>query len=260
MSGKREDNPPHVRPEDWPNIIMQDMAVFFYGYSLAPNPGAFDMLMQRIQALNLLYRPEHRHGISGAIAGIISLHPQLEAGWRKAWQRPFIVIDECKPPESDADIRRPPEVDYLWMYAVTCGDEYTSDRVVRIAMRQDAVGDAGVFLIRHNLTHPLLIGSMARQAMRTTTALSRTPKLPQESIASLSLFASQVPPSHGEVLYVAWLPPEKDASGALVIRTPDGNPPIGFPSEWDGLPIVAQAATAEELVKWRKLLSQREAP
>ena len=143
----RHRTPLPVRPENYAGAALQDLVNFFSSYHRQPQPEGMEVVMQRITSLELLAQPEHVFGLAGAVHAIMHLHPDRQAAWRKPWPRQMVIMDECRPSEEDSEVTRVSEIDYLWMYGTTCWDEYTIDRIIRIAMRPDMVGDAAVRVI-----------------------------------------------------------------------------------------------------------------
>jgi len=255
--------PRPLRKDDWAGMVMQDIANFFLTYAADPQPGAVDVVMGRITALGLMQMPEHRSGIAGAIHAMAAMSPHLGLVLDTGWPQAMAIMTGCRPSDDDDEIKRPGEVDYLWMYAVTCGDDFSADRVVRAAARKDAIGEAALQLVHASAAHPLMIHALARalKAKDVPAHLSSASSIPHASITSLSRYAAMIPSSNGAVLYVAWLPPSVDqAAGALVIRTPNGKAPLGFPDDWDGHPVVPQQATPDEMLTWNKLRAQQGNP
>jgi len=268
VSGRNR-TPQPVSAENYAGAALQDLANFFGSYHRAPQPEGLDVVMQRITDLDLLSMPEHRFGLAGAIHAIMHLHAAdvaLHSKWRKQWPKQMVILDDCRPSEEDSEVTRPPEIDYLWMYGITCWDEYTIDRIIRIGARTDMTGDAAVRVAHYHGAHPLMLQALARAAATTTSGLRHDPSIPTASIMTLARLAATHPRFQACVLYIGWRS-ARAAHGAdpghlaaLVVKTPDGNIPRDFPLAWDGHPVVSAQATATELATWRKQHAAKERP
>ncbi len=258
---------PHpVSADMYVGVALQDMANFFGSYHRLPQPEGLDVVMQRITELQLLTMPEHRFGIAGAVHAVMHLHPPMQTGWRLKWPKQMAIMDECRPSEEDSEVTRPPEIDYLWMYGITCWDEYTIDRIIRIGLRGDMAGDAAVRVAAYHALHPLMLQALARAAATTTAALRPDTTIPAASIHSLALLAATEPIFQASVLYIGWRNARAATTAieaqeaAFVAKTPDGNLPHNFPTCWDGYPVMGAQATAIELINWRRLHAAKERP
>jgi hypothetical protein len=229
-------------------------------YAQQPQPEAFDAVMERVVSLRLHQLPEHRHGIAGALHGILFMHPDLENTWKREWNQPLATLEACRPPESDQDISKPPEVDYLWMYGVTCQDDLSVERIARLSRRADPVGSAAYHVVQCYAHHPMMRAALVRAVSTLTTQPHDCTDAPHASVRSLALRAEQVPPDQGAVLYVGWLPPLPGSVGSLVICTPDGQAPVGFPATWDGYPVSAQKASPTDVSQWSKVRADMHRP
>ncbi len=265
LSGRyRTPRPPSA--EVYPGVALLDLFNFFSLYYRVPSPDRMGAVMQRIIDLQLLLKAEHRYGVAGGVHGLMRLHekqPQVATAWRAMWPRQMALMDSFRPPEDDSEVSKSSEIDYLWMYGITCQDEYTIDRIVRIGMRKDMVGDAAVAVLYHHAMHPLVIPALARANATTTTDVPRAESGLAASVKALAQYAAVNPHFQAAILFIGWRPPAKqlnETKETLVVKTPDGRLPMHFPMVWDGYPVTAAQAAPAELETWRRLHSAKELP
>lgn len=253
-SASGRNRPPRpISAEEYDGLLIQDIASFLAGHAERPDEQQADLAVQRMHQLGLLHRAEHRYGIAGALHALMHAHPPYASKWRAEYEKMCVLADALKPSDLDSDITIVAQLDYLWVYASTIADHFTVDRLVRLGHRRDAIGDAVVVMIHAYAQHPLMIAALDRAA-RTTTTPPQAPHLPHAAILSLARYAASDPRLMHRILYVGW------TGAALAVRTPDGQMPPACPTEWEGLPVVAQPATADELKKWRQLDAIRSQP
>jgi hypothetical protein len=245
---------PAFEPRKWDGMLLQGMSNFFMGYAQNPNPGVFDEIMKRVVGMRLHQLAEHRHGVAGAIHGIIFTHPEMENTWKREWNHPLMALEACRPPEEDREFTNATCVDYLFMYAVTCNDILSMQRIVRLSQRDDGVGSAAMEVVNHHGQNPLM-----RDAVQQGTPKVQQPSGQHsihQSVRALGLLAACDQAHSANVLYVGCqVSPE-----AIAVCTPNGLLPAGFPCQWEGHQVVPRAATQDEMHQWSRIKAETRRP
>lgn len=258
----RNRTPRPVDPNEYVQIQTVRLAAFFSVYPSDPHPEMVPAALKVIYDLGLHASPVHRHGIAGALDGLAKLHPLYVPQWRAAQPKVYAHTDRLRPPDGDSDITQAGTVDYLWMLALMINDEHPVERIIRLGQRQDPVGNAAVMLIHQNAAAPLMMSVLQKAVASRKIEVVDLPKnLPTDDIMRLTHEAAQHPLWSSVVLYVGYQPgATQKLAGTIVVTTPDGKLPAGFPAEWGGRVVVGRTATAGELAKWHKLKGDKDTP
>jgi hypothetical protein len=123
---------------------------FFSSYKETPRPELFGKVCTTIIDMNLMYLPEHRFGIAGGVAAVVSLHPDLAPEWRKAYPALLASAERLALPLEDASILTIGQVEYLWLWWLVTRDEHCMTRLIRLSHRHGDVGNMAQALL---LTH-----------------------------------------------------------------------------------------------------------
>jgi hypothetical protein len=241
---------------------------YFAQYASKPRPDLFLDVIARIDELGLMLLPEHRDGISGALASVFSLHPERQDAWRLALaQKPSLgkILDTAErltPPMNDAAISRPGCIDYLWMSWIITRDLAALKRVLSLAHRHDPVGDAAHALILMHAELPEVSGALVetlqrRQASALPYRSAAPPEVPVDDVTALRLMLTMDPAQMKKILLVGWV--TGDAGGFLVVTT-DGSKPRGCPETWRQRPVKVRKAKPEELKVHQGMLDAAEDP
>lgn len=219
---------------------------------------AFDDIIE----LRLMFLPEHRNGIAGAIRGLTEL--QHECGCSSAWQRPTHapLVESSKkmePTAINSSIRFKGSVEYLWMQWLTAKNSNVLARLAELAQRADEVGQQALqFLVTcrdvpevARLLERLRDG-LLREATPMGAAVSEY--VPTSAIAGLQRHLADDPITRQVVVWVGWL------QGELAVSTRAGLHPAGVPTRWDGINVRCIAASAQELVALARARSMSEDP
>ncbi len=265
---------------------MRAISRYFGRYSARPYPELFMQVLEHVQRLQIMALPEHRNGVGGAIAAVVSLHPEYQDAWRATYPKLIESADRLSPPIIDEEISRPGQTEYLWMLWVVTRDQSALQRIVRLAHRHDSVGEAALTILHAHATMPevqavLLQTLAARQArMIPHFALASSTDVPIEDIRSLKDMVTMHVANLKKVVLVGWLvglpeapkpkrrrgtKPQLEASanastGGFLMVTIDGATPQGCPPSWKGKPVVVRKAKPEEMRAHRAMRDAAEAP
>jgi hypothetical protein len=249
---------PPARPDQWEGVELSRLAEFLLGYADKPQPEALPQVVAGITTLKLLHRADHRYGIAGSLAAIFDIHPDLQDQWRDQWPEVWQAIESMRPSDINAEVRRPAELDYLWMRGLVGRDEADLHRVVGLGLQAGDVGDAAVMLIHTYAAHPLVAKVLAA-AIATTTTAPRD-DIPRLSIQSLARLVAQDTLLAQTVMLVGWKPHAGNEKGALIVVTPTGILPPAIPQEWDGHRVKARTPTLQEMERWRAIQADQDRP
>jgi hypothetical protein len=236
------------------NTKVQAISLFFSTYHQDPQPGRLIEVARVIDACGLMLLPEHRNGVAGGLAGVLGIpehepdDPLLRAALRLA------------PPEQDEQVTRAGQVEYLWMHWIVTRRPAERERIIRLAHRQDAVGEQALAFLRIHAEMPevarALHAALSRRQQAVSTAIP--PGVPVEDVHALKehLLAAS-PLNFSQILFVAWLPGDE---GGFVVTTQNGASPIGCPKAWRQRQVLVKKAQPQELAAYRALLDAAEEP
>lgn len=265
---------------------MRAISRFFGHYSARPHPELFLDVLGHVGRLQIMALPEHRNGVGGAIAAVVSLHPEYQDAWRAAQPRLIESAERLSPPIIDEEISRPGQTEYLWMLWIVTRDRNALQRIIRLAHRHDSVGEAALSLLHAHATMPEVQASLiqtlaARQARMIPHFAVATTDVPIEDIRSLRDAVTAHVPNLKKVVLVGWLAgmpeapkpkrrgkakpqPESGAdvvrTGGFLIVTVDGGSPPGCPISWNGKPVIVRKAKPEEMRAHRAMRDAAEEP
>lgn len=246
--------------------IMLSIFRYFHQYSTKPRPDLFPDVVGRVVELGLMTLPEHRHSIAGAIASIVSFHPEHQDHWRKGLEAPLLAViassDRLAPPITDEAITFPHQVEYLWMSWVITRDLAVLQRIVRFAHRQDTVGDAAVSLLHAHAHFPEVGAVMAAIVARRQRSLmpsyrGQVPGVPIAQVNELQAVVCADPVARKRIVLVGWIP--GDEGGYLVVTT-DGDKVASCPDQWHGQKVIVRKAKPDEMRAHTELRNAAEAP
>ncbi len=268
---------------------MRAVSRFFCRYAETPRPDLFPFVLDKIQHLQIMALPEHRNGVGGAIAAVVSLHPEHQDAWRKAHTRLIESAERLSPPYIDEEVSRAGQTEYIWMLWLVTRDQSALQRIIRLAHRHDSVGEAALSLLHVHAMMPevasVLVETLtARQARAMPHFQVPATDVPIEDIRSLK--DAIVTPTTQQVVLVGWLMGNPDApepkpkkarrkkslsslvteagniarTGGFLIITVDGSTPPGCPLSWKGKPVVVRKARPEELRAHKAMHDAAEAP
>lgn len=247
-----------ARPEQWEGLELERIGNFLLGYADAPKPEELPRIVASIATLKLLLRADHRYGIAGAMAGVFELHPDQQDQWRDQWPELWAAVESMRPSELNSEVKRPAELDYLWMRGLVSRDEADLHRVVALGLAAGDVGDAAVMLLHTYAAHPLVAKVLATAIATTTT--SAGDGIPRSSIQSLAQRVANDWGLEEVVMLVGWRPHNGADPGALIVVTPSGRLPLQIPATWDGHPVKARTPTVQEMERWRAIQADRDRP
>jgi hypothetical protein len=262
--------------------IMLSIFRYFHIYAQTPRPDLFDSVLQRIDELGLMSLPEHRHSLAGALAAVVAQHADKADVWRL--HRLVQTAERLTPPPSDEEVSRPGQAEWLWMSWVVTREAAVLQRVVRLANRDDSVGETAVTLLDAHAHMPevqaALVALLAKRQAAVMAPFRHAPpsgvgaglvKVPDEvraQVTALREHVTQDPAARRSVVLVGWVPPAAaptPTAATYLIVTTDGLPPIGAPLTWppgvpDPLPVVVRKATPQQLAAHRQLHDAAEEP
>jgi hypothetical protein len=242
----------------YPAAEIAKIAAFISSYSENPQPETLPWVFDTILARELHRLPEHTYGIAGMIEGLAHHHPEMVPDWQKRWPELTGLAVKLRPSEVDHEIVRVGEIDYLWMVALVMGEDALVDRLVRLGLRRDAVGDAAVQVLTANAEHPIVGRALARAV---TTAPPTPPEhIPAAAVRDLAAVAAADPAASASVLLVYWQARSDSAPAAFVVVSRDGLLPRCMPRERGGFPVLSRTATAQERAHDDRLGAQRNQP
>ena len=259
--------------------VMLSIFRYFHTYAQTPRPDLFDSVLQRIDELSLMSLPEHRHSLAGALASVVAQHadqPDLQMRWRQ--HRLVQTAERLTPPIADEEVTRPGQAEWLWMSWVVTRDDPVLQRVVRLANREDSVGETAVTLLDAHAHMPeiqaVLVALLQRRQAQVMAPFRHVQppglvKISDEIRAQVTALREHVtadPAVKRSVVLVGWVPPGGGpAPATFLIVTTDGLPPIGSPLAWppgaaDALPVVVRKATPQQMAAHRQLHDAAEEP
>ncbi len=266
---------------------MRAISRFFGRYAVKPHPDLFTDVLDHIERLQIMLLPEHRHSLGGAIAAVVSLHPEYQDAWRAAYPKLIKSAELLTPPIVDEEISRAGQTEYLWMLWVVTRDHSGLQRIVRLAHRHDTVGEAALSILHAHATMPevqaVLMQTLAARHARMIPHFATAPiDVPIEDIRSLRDSVTAHVANLKKVVLVGWLVGLPDApkpksrrgkkplapsesgdgarTGGFLMVTVDGSTPPGCPISWKGKPVIVRKARPEELRAHRALREAAEAP
>lgn len=294
--------------------VMQAILRYFHTYATKPRPDLFMSTLGRVSELGLMQLSEHRHSLAGAIAAVVALHPEHQDAWRKGIDRahPDLVThtasggyadlarivgaaERLSPPITDEEISRTGETEYLWMTWVVTRDMPVLQRLVRLASRQDRVGESALALLYAHAHLPEVTAVLSETLQRRQSGSLPSPRgiVPTaalEAIAGLKQAVAADPFVRRRVVLVGWLPdpapvsikgassapnrsgaptptavptplrPSDALTGSFLIVTVDGTTPATCPTTWLERPVHVRKAKADEMRAHQMLLQQAEEP
>jgi hypothetical protein len=247
-----------VNASSYPAAEIAKIAAFISSYSENPQPETLPWVFDTILARELHRLPEHTYGIAGMVEGLAHLHPEMAGDWQKRWPELTGLAVKLRPSEVDHEIVRVSEIDYLWMVALVMGEDSLVDRLVRLGLRRDAVGDAAVLVLTANAEHPIVVRALARAI--TTTAPPPPEHIPAAAVQELAAIAAADPAASASVLLVYWQAKSEVAPAAFVVVSRDGILPRCMPRKRGGFPVLSRTATAQERAHDERLGAQRNRP
>lgn len=247
---------------------MLALGRYFALYASKPRPDLFLDALARIDELGLMLLPEHRDGISGAVASVFSLHPERQDAWRLELTRKINLgriletAERLTPPLSDAAISRAGCVDYLWMSWLVTRDLPALRRVLSLAHRHDPVGEAAHALVLLNAEMPEVNGALAEMLQRRQQSalphrIAVPVEVPVEDVTALRLAITVDPEQTRKIVYVGWVTGE---TGGFIVVTLDGSRPAGCPEHWRQRPVKVRKVKPDELKAHQSLLDALEEP
>ena len=223
---------------------MRTLDVFFSHYHQLPTPENFSKVLGIITDLQIMQLPEHRFGVAGGIAAVVSLHPDLAATWKKDYPVLISSAERLTPPLVDNDITNTGHIEYLFLWWLVTRDAATLDRLVRIANSN------------------LAVATMAKALMLDNVNLSEIKKVVDIHSAKWSPIIHQgmIDAKIQEIANLLIGKPNvmcvgKQANGVIVCVTTDGLRPPGGPEG-----VTYREPTREELQVYRTVLDQAEDP
>lgn len=248
------------------------LPAYFASYRLDPDPGRFIEALGVIEEFKLMALPEHRHGLAGAVVGVLFKHAEQSDGWRASKHRSVIATAErITIPLVDQDIANPLMVDYLWMFWMTTGDTGTLKRIVRLALQPGQVGEqAAVLLAAHAMLPEVAV--QLDQLAASGCAIGGTPvplpsayttvrkDIPHAEVKSLYAHLIAIPGTRQRLVLVAWLPGTLEVPQGFLAVTRDGHRFNGLPLEWEGYPVHVRRATVDEAKRHQAVLDAAEEP
>lgn len=242
--------PAQVRAQRFGAVVT-----FFSLYAKEPRPYAVPQALAAVRDLALMRDPIQRWAVAGAIHGICLRHPELVQEWSKDHSALIKEAQDAVPDDDDREVTRTGEVDFLFMAFLTGGDPSAIDRVVALAKRTDAVGQAALAVVMANSTHPGVIEALnaaaPEQARVKPISATEGEAFHKAAVALAEHLNEQLP--SGQVLYVGYAPQviQGDAGKSwdhrLVVCTPTGERSPGIPERWLDLAVDVQRATPEEM-------------
>lgn len=203
-----------------------------------------------IDEMKLMYLPEHRNGVAGAIRGLIELASARSCPleWVPAEQQSLLDASRrLEPAAVDAAVTHPGHVDYLWMQWMVGRKSSVLERVGNIATRRDPVGEQALSVIVANAHTPEVtkaLEHLRRRVVRQATPIGIPHEYtPTTSIKTLRQAIQNEPLARQLVVWVGWLPERRK----IVIATRDGERPAGVPEKWDDIDVVARKALPYEV-------------
>jgi hypothetical protein len=245
--------------------VMQSIFRYFSAYSVKPRPDLFVDVLKRVSELKLMILPEFRHSIAGAVASIVSFHPEHQDAWKKL-DEPLLQIiqtsERMSPPFTEEEISWPHQVEYLWMSWIITRDLQVLQRIVRFANRQDDVGDTALSILHAHAHFPEVTAVMAtilksRQHNLTPPYRTTFAGVPHAQINELQALVVADPLGRKRVVLVGWIP---GPDGGYLVVTTDGEKPVPCPELWHDQKVHVRKAKPEEMRAHEELLSAAEEP
>ncbi len=256
---------------------MQAISRFFCRYAELPRPDLFLDTLAHIQRLQIMSLPEHRNGVGGAIAAVVSLHPEYQDEWRGKHKALIDSAERLAPPFVDEEISRPGQTEYIWMLWVVTRDAAALQRIVRLAHRLDSVGEAALSVLHRHAAYPEVSAILFQTlAARQARAVPRQQASPMSAavLAVRELRAHLTEAAGGRdrnLVLVAWLKAESKPLkklkkgevppvGSFVIATITGAIPMACPTQWKGYPVSVRKAKPDEVRTHKALIDAAEEP
>jgi hypothetical protein len=243
---------------------FEAVVAFFSLYDTSPRPDDVPQALAAVRDLALMRDPVQRWAIAGAIQGICMRHPERVSKWREEHPTLIREVEELCPDIDNLVVSRVGEIDYLFMTFLTGGDPAAIDRVIELAKRTDAVGQAALAVILANNNHPGVVEALNAAAPEGARiqpiSAAEGDAYHKAAVALAEHLNGQLPP--GQAIYVGYAPVVvEEASGRswdhrLVVCTPTGERFPGIPERWLDLPVDVHRASPDEMLQSDRIQAQ----